>query len=85
MKIEEKIARVLKHVTKTHFWLPYVLSAQKTRARTRTRVKIKNAQNGLIRALVWSKSDFEHFLILTRAYAHVMTRVRQVMSLGVDP
>ena len=47
-----------------------------TRARARTRVKFKNAQNDLKRTLVCTKSDFEHFLFLTRAYAHFLTRKR---------
>ena len=69
---------------KRNFYYPYVLRAHKTRARTRTRGKFWNAQNGLTCTLVWSKLNFEHFSILTRAYARVVTRMNTGMKMILD-
>ena len=59
-----------------NFYLPRVLCARITRARTLTDGKFWNAQNDLIRALLCSKSDFEYFKILTRAHVRVVTRTQ---------
>ena len=57
--------------------LRYVRAARvKTRENARTRGNLKNAQNRLKRTLNWSKSNFEYFKILTRAYVRVMMRAQ---------
>ena len=84
MDINPWCIRNQNHSKKRKIFDPYVLGARKTRARTRTRGKFLNAQNGLKCTLVWSKLNFEYFLILTRAYARVMTRMMTWMYMMLD-
>ena len=69
---------------KTAFLLCVRAARAKTRGRTRTRGKFENAQNGLKCTLLYSKLNFRHFKILTRAYARVMTRMKSGMQLTSD-
>ena len=65
--------------------VPYVLRAQKTRARTCTRVKFWNAQNGLKRTQKKFEVIWRTFFALKRAYAHFLARAGTVMAMRDDP
>jgi len=66
--------------------MPFLRAARaKTRGRARTRGNFSNALNDLKRTLIWSKSNFEHFSILTHAYAHVMAIAKVIMIQDIVP
>ena len=72
MEIVNYSVRNPNHVNMLNFDFPYALCARRTRARTCTDANFQNAPNDLVRALLCTKSDFEHFKFLTRIYARTL-------------